>query len=44
MNQYACLAVHDVACVAGICYLVTADSPWWAAALLLSLLTTSAKG
>lgn len=41
MNAYVYLALHDIACVAGICYLVSIDSPWWATALLLLLCTTT---
>lgn len=40
-SSHIYLAAHDIACIAGMCYLVVHDSPWWAGALLFSLLATT---
>ena len=41
MNVFLYLALHDMTAIAGGVYLVTQDSPWWAALCFFLAATTS---
>uniref|UniRef100_A0A6M3ILG0 Uncharacterized protein n=1 Tax=viral metagenome TaxID=1070528 RepID=A0A6M3ILG0_9ZZZZ len=44
MNAWLYLAIHDIACIAGIVVLVISDVPWyWPAVLVVALLFTTIK-
>ena len=43
MNAYTYLVLHDVAAIAAGVYLVSANSPWWAALCFLLAATTTVR-
>lgn len=44
MNQWSYLAVHDAAGFAAAAYLIANGHPWWGAACLLLVATTTVRG